>query len=109
MLATRVDGPAAARRIATHLADALGTPFAVDGLPIDVSASIGIALQSERGGDGATLLRQAEAAMYDAKQRAFGPVVIGWSATLHVGRLTPVSPASFASLAISAGVMSGRR
>ncbi|GAA2471717.1 putative bifunctional diguanylate cyclase/phosphodiesterase [Winogradskya humida] len=69
VLATRVDGPASARRIAAHLADALGAPFALDGLPVDVSASIGIAMQPERGGDGATLLRQAETAMYDAKQR----------------------------------------
>ncbi|MFI7546305.1 putative bifunctional diguanylate cyclase/phosphodiesterase [Actinoplanes sp. NPDC049599] len=69
VLATRVDGPAAARRLAAHLAEELGRPFALDGLPIDVSASIGIALQSERGGDGASLLRQAEAAMYDAKER----------------------------------------
>jgi diguanylate cyclase (GGDEF)-like protein len=69
VLATRVDGPAAARRLAAHLAEELGRPFALDGLPIDVSASIGIALQGERGGDGASLLRQAEAAMYDAKER----------------------------------------
>jgi diguanylate cyclase (GGDEF)-like protein len=68
VLATRVDGPAAARRLAAHLAEELGRPFALDGLPIDVSASIGIALQSEPG-DGAALLRQAEAAMYDAKER----------------------------------------
>ncbi|MET0492345.1 MAG: GGDEF domain-containing phosphodiesterase [Actinoplanes sp.] len=69
VLATRIDSPAAARRLAAHLSEALDRPFALDGLPIDVSASIGIALQSDRGGDGASLLRQAEAAMYDAKQR----------------------------------------
>ena len=69
VLATRVDGPAPARRIAAHLARALDRPFLLDGLPVDVSASIGIALQGERGDDGAALLRQAEAAMYDAKHR----------------------------------------
>jgi diguanylate cyclase len=68
VLATRVAGPAAARRVAAHLADALGRSFALDGLPVDVSASIGIALQRP-GGDPAVLLRQAEAAMYEAKQR----------------------------------------
>ncbi len=69
VLATRVDGPAAARRIAMHLAEALNRPFLLDGLPIDVSASIGIALQTERGSDAGALLRQAETAMYDAKHR----------------------------------------
>ncbi|WP_305782979.1 putative bifunctional diguanylate cyclase/phosphodiesterase [Symbioplanes lichenis] len=69
VLATRVDGPATARRIAAHLADVLGTPFALNGLPVGVSATIGIALGPGRGGDGETLLRQAEAAMYDAKRR----------------------------------------
>jgi diguanylate cyclase (GGDEF)-like protein len=69
VLATRVDGQASARRLAAHLAEALRSPFALDGLPIDISASIGIALQPERGGDGAALLRQAEVAMYDAKER----------------------------------------
>ncbi|MEV4707125.1 EAL domain-containing protein [Actinoplanes sp. NPDC049316] len=88
VLATRVDGPAAARRIATHLADALGAPFAVDGLPIDVSASIGIALQSERGTDGAALLRQAEAAMYDAKQRGAQVAVYARDADHHTPDLT---------------------
>jgi diguanylate cyclase (GGDEF)-like protein len=69
VLATRVDGPAAARRIAAHLAEALHRPFALDGSPVDVSAAFGIALPSRSGADAATLLRQAEAAMYEAKHR----------------------------------------
>ena len=68
VLATRVDGPAAARRIAFHLAEALHRPFALDGSPVDISAAIGIAVQ-HRGTTTSTLLRQAETAMYDAKQR----------------------------------------
>jgi diguanylate cyclase (GGDEF)-like protein len=68
VLATRIDGAAGARRIAGYLATALAGPFELDGLPIDVSASLGIALQGEQDGDVTTLLRQAEAAMYDAKQ-----------------------------------------
>jgi diguanylate cyclase (GGDEF)-like protein len=82
VLATRVDGAATARRIAGRLAEALNQPFALNGLPIDVSASIGIALQSERG-DGAALLRQAEAAMYDAKQRGDQVAVYGPDAAHH--------------------------
>jgi diguanylate cyclase (GGDEF)-like protein len=81
VLATRVDGAAAARRIAAHLAEALNRPFALDGLPIDVSASIGIALLADR--DGAALLRQAETAMYDAKQRGDQVAVYGPDAAHH--------------------------
>ncbi|BCJ54558.1 hypothetical protein Asp14428_60330 [Actinoplanes sp. NBRC 14428] len=88
VLATRVDGPGSARRIAAHLADALRSPFALDGLVIDVSASIGIALQAERGGDGASLLRQAEAAMYDAKQRGAQYAVYARDAAHHTPDLT---------------------
>jgi diguanylate cyclase (GGDEF)-like protein len=83
VLATRVDGAAAARRIAAHLAEALNRPFALDGLPIDVSASIGIAVLPDRGGDGAALLRQAETAMYDAKQRGDQVAVYGPDAAHH--------------------------
>jgi diguanylate cyclase (GGDEF)-like protein len=83
VLATRADGPAAARRIAGHLAEALHRPFVLDGLPVDVSGSIGIALQSAGDNDGAILLRQAEAAMYDAKQRGDQVCVYGPDAARH--------------------------
>jgi diguanylate cyclase len=83
VLATRVDGAPGARRIARHLAEALNRPFAVDGLSVDVSASIGIALRTERGGDGAELLRAAEAAMYDAKQRGDQVAIYGPEAAHH--------------------------
>jgi len=45
--------------------------------------------------------------MYWAKQRALVPSVTGWLAIEHVGSVTFVTPAAFASLAIPAGVMSG--
>lgn len=83
VLATRVDGPAAARRIAAHLAEAVSRPFTLDGVAVDVSASIGIALQAGRGGDSAALLRAAEAAMYDAKQRGDQIAVYGPDAAHH--------------------------
>ena len=83
VLATRVDGPSSARRIAGHLAEALSRPFALNGVPIDVSASIGIALQPGRAGDPAALMRQAEAAMYDAKQRGDQIAVYGPESAHH--------------------------
>ena len=41
----------------------------LDGLPLDVGGSIGIALYPEHGDDFATLMRHADVAMYDAKHR----------------------------------------
>jgi diguanylate cyclase (GGDEF)-like protein len=83
VLANRVDGVPEARRIASHLAEALNRPFALDGLPVDVSASIGIALQGSPGDDCTTLLREAETAMYDAKQRGDQIAVYGPDAAHH--------------------------
>nr|WP_203815639.1 EAL domain-containing protein [Actinoplanes ferrugineus] len=83
VLANRVDGAPEARRIAQHLAEALNRPFALDGLPVDVTASIGIALQDEPDADCATLLREAEVAMYDAKQRGDQVAVYGPDAAHH--------------------------
>ncbi|WP_433369462.1 putative bifunctional diguanylate cyclase/phosphodiesterase [Actinoplanes sp. CA-142083] len=83
VLANRVEGAPEARRIAYHLAEALNRPFALDGLPVDVSASIGIALQGDSADDCATLLREAEAAMYDAKQRGDQVAVYGPDAAHH--------------------------
>ncbi|MET3429130.1 diguanylate cyclase (GGDEF)-like protein [Actinoplanes tereljensis] len=83
VLANRVDGAPEARRIAYHLAEALNRPFAMDGLPVDVTASIGIALQDTPDADCATLLREAEVAMYDAKQRGDQVAVYGPDAAHH--------------------------
>nr|WP_246607932.1 EAL domain-containing protein [Actinoplanes toevensis] len=83
VLANRVDGAPEARRIAYHLAEALNRPFAMDGLPVDVTASIGIALQDAPDADCATLLREAEVAMYDAKQRGDQVAVYGPDAAHH--------------------------
>jgi predicted signal transduction protein with EAL and GGDEF domain len=83
VLATRVDGVPGARRVAGHLVAALAAPFDVDGVPVDVSASIGIALQPEQDGDVAALLREAEVAMYDAKQRGDQITVYAADATHH--------------------------
>ena len=91
VLATRVEDPASARRIAEHLTEALSRPFPLDGTPVELSASIGIALQSGRR-DGSTLLREAESAMYEAKQRGDQVAVHGPDAAeITPDRLTLVA------------------
>ncbi len=47
---------------------ALAPPFIVDGHPVQISASIGVTLYPQDGADSDTLLRQADQAMYSAKQ-----------------------------------------
>ncbi|MEU4550558.1 putative bifunctional diguanylate cyclase/phosphodiesterase [Micromonospora violae] len=58
-----------ARELADRVVQALAEPVPIDGLPLDVGGSIGIALFPEHGEDFATLMRHADVAMYDAKHR----------------------------------------
>ncbi|MEU4527998.1 EAL domain-containing protein [Micromonospora ureilytica] len=58
-----------ARELADRVVEALAEPVPLDGLPLDVGGSIGIALFPEHGEDFATLMRHADVAMYDAKHR----------------------------------------
>ena len=52
---------------AKRIGAALHRPFVHEGLPIQVSGSIGISLAPDHGTDGVTLLRRADVAMYEAK------------------------------------------
>jgi diguanylate cyclase (GGDEF)-like protein len=51
------------------IADVLSVPVVLDGLSLDVAASIGLAAYPAHGDDFETLLRHADVAMYDAKNR----------------------------------------
>jgi diguanylate cyclase (GGDEF)-like protein/PAS domain S-box-containing protein len=61
-----------ARAAAERLHAALGTPFVVDGLALDVDVSIGVAVCGGGATDVGTLLRQADIAMYAAKETQDG-------------------------------------
>jgi diguanylate cyclase (GGDEF)-like protein/PAS domain S-box-containing protein len=63
---------ASASAAAARLLHALREPFTVDGLELDVDASIGIALGDRRSAGMDDLLRQADIAMYAAKQMQSG-------------------------------------
>ncbi|MET8836602.1 diguanylate cyclase, partial [Micromonospora sp. NPDC004540] len=65
----RLTGTDQARERAGRVVAALAEPVPLDGLPLDVGGSIGIALYPEHGEDFATLMRHADVAMYDAKHR----------------------------------------
>lgn len=51
-----------------RITGAINTPFKIEGIPVSVSTSIGVALYPENEVSPETLLRQADMAMYHAKQ-----------------------------------------
>ncbi len=61
---------------ASHkISEALKPRFSILGQPISVSASIGIAIYPDHGGDANTLLRHSDQAMYRAKASGHGPTL----------------------------------
>ena len=60
------------RVVAEKILKGLEDPFVVDGQPMDIAASIGIAIFPEHGADAPALLRAADVAMYDAKRNKMG-------------------------------------
>jgi diguanylate cyclase (GGDEF)-like protein len=58
--------------IAREILLAAERPVSIDGLALEVRASLGVALAPDHGTDAAGLLRQADVAMYQAKQSRSG-------------------------------------
>ncbi len=72
-----------------ELRELLAAALETDELRVELSASIGIALFPDHGGDPASLLRQAEVAMYVAKEKKLGIAFYDASQDRHsVQRLT---------------------
>ncbi|OGI64817.1 MAG: hypothetical protein A2W18_09365 [Candidatus Muproteobacteria bacterium RBG_16_60_9] len=67
MLLPRIRAPRDIDVVVKKLNDALSAPLVIDGLPILVEASIGVALAPEHASDADGLLRRADVAMYLAK------------------------------------------
>ena len=72
ILLPAVPGPAAAVDVARAVHRALEEPFAVQGLTLDVEASIGIALHPLHAADFEELMQHADVAMYQAKGKRSG-------------------------------------
>ncbi|MFD0822392.1 putative bifunctional diguanylate cyclase/phosphodiesterase, partial [Micromonospora zhanjiangensis] len=69
IVAPRLADAEHARELADQVVAALAEPVPLDGLPLDVGGSIGVALYPDHGRDFETLMRHADVAMYDAKHR----------------------------------------
>jgi diguanylate cyclase (GGDEF)-like protein/PAS domain S-box-containing protein len=68
VLLDNVRSLAEAERLAKRIVEAIAQPFSTGGTEYYLGASIGIAAYPDHGSDAATLLRCADAAMYNAKQ-----------------------------------------
>ncbi len=64
-----------AESVASRVKDTLAPPFNVDGVTVRIEASIGISLMPDHGREVSTLLRQADVAMYQAKDTRAGYAV----------------------------------
>jgi diguanylate cyclase (GGDEF)-like protein len=58
--------------IASRIVEALASPFPLDDVVVEMSASVGIAFSAEKETDPEQLLREADIAMYQAKRRGGG-------------------------------------
>lgn len=67
VLLDEIEGHRGATRVAQKILDALRAPFQVAGLDQHVSGSIGLALYPDDGRDAATLLKNADTAMFHGK------------------------------------------
>src|SRR3954470_20748120 len=72
VLQTVGDDRNAIDRLARDILDAMAQPLAIDGNELVPSTSIGIAIAPQDGGDGQTLLRNADLALYRAKEAGRG-------------------------------------
>ena len=75
VLLPRIASAEGAVAVARKLQAALEEPFPLDGLTVDVEASIGMALYPEHGNDPEELLQRADIAMYTAKETHAGFVL----------------------------------
>jgi diguanylate cyclase (GGDEF)-like protein len=69
------DADEAAQALTGHVLATLREPFAVEGREFELGASAGVSVFPRDGRDERTLLKHAEAAMYEAKERRRGGLV----------------------------------
>lgn len=83
VLLPNVHGVDDATNIAAALLVALAKPFQVEGVEMDVEASVGVVISREHGHDLNTLLQHADIAMYIAKTQHLGTCAYDQSVDVH--------------------------
>jgi diguanylate cyclase (GGDEF)-like protein len=67
-----VEGLNGALKVANRLREVMSETFELDGIELEVEASIGVVISGEHGEDPATLMLRADVAMYVAKKQNLG-------------------------------------
>jgi diguanylate cyclase (GGDEF)-like protein len=67
ILVKKITNPKDAARIAQRFLQTLSNPYSLDGLELDIAATIGISIYPYDGRDADTLLKNADTALYHAK------------------------------------------
>lgn len=75
VLLPRVTDARDAKKVAEDILRELSRPFMIEGFNLSISASLGVAVYPDCAADADSLLRQADAAMYEAKLQGRGCVV----------------------------------
>ena len=83
VLLPRIETREGAVTVARKLQGTLEEPFPLDGLTVDVEASIGVALYPDHASDSEELLQRADIAMYTAKETHAGFVVFDTKQDQH--------------------------
>ncbi len=93
MLLTDVDDPTIATALAEELVDSLKVPTRIDGVSVEVSCSLGVAMAPAHAEDASGLLKRADVAMYAAKANGGGVRLYddGLQEAANPSRLTLVS------------------
>jgi diguanylate cyclase (GGDEF)-like protein len=104
LVLSRVRSVGDAKVVAGRIAEALREPVHLDGVPIGVDASIGIALHPAHGNDLGELIRRADIAMYEAKRTHSGYAV--YSPQLDPHTSDRLALASDLRAAIESGALS---
>ncbi len=91
VLLRQTTSTSAALAIAARLTQALQEPFMVEGVELDIEASIGVVMSGQHGSDASTLLQHADIAMYAAKAQGRDVLVYDPAGNAH-------SPAKLALL-----------
>ncbi len=69
ILRAGLNGPDEAGALASHLVDLIGRPFVIDGHAVEIATSIGVAMAPGDGDGSDLLLKNADMALYRAKEQ----------------------------------------
>jgi diguanylate cyclase (GGDEF)-like protein len=86
LMLTPLRGAEDAEVWAKRVIDEIHRPFELDGITVQIDASVGIALHPLHGADGSTLMRCADVAMYVAKKSHHGYAVYQPELDMHSPR-----------------------